>query len=228
MITPFLSVSTLRPLRLGLTLLGGISLAGHARPAAAQAPTDEAGQVSGITFTKFKSTVQAGAVQLSWSTAQEYQATHFEVLFSSTGASFAVIGQVAATGNSIPTTYTFRDPKYPAYCGTVYYKVRLVLDNGATADTPVRAVVSAPTSLLQLQASPNPFGQQLRVQISARQAGAAALSLTDTRGKVAWMQPLQLTAGLSTVEAAPLVPPGVYWLRLQQATQVQVVRLICQ
>lgn len=63
-----------------------------------------------VTLEGFTASYRNNHVQLSWSTATELNASHFEILRSSDGIQYATIGTVAANGNtSSITQYSYND-----------------------------------------------------------------------------------------------------------------------
>ena len=187
-----------------------------------------------VTLTSFTTDTQGADTRLQWTTASEKNTAYFDVERSTDGRTFTPIGRVAAQGNtSQPHTYTWTDTeKNQLATASVYYRLRMVDADTTTTYSPVRQVKveRTATGQLEMQAYPNPFQQQLEVQIIAKQAGPATIQITDVLGHRVMQGELTLTAGsnILPLDDAQKVGPGLYLLQVQQGTQRQVQRLVRQ
>ena len=181
-----------------------------------------------VELTEFTAEAQAGRALLRWTTASEKNNAYFAIESSADGRTFVRQGHVAGQGTSAqPHAYTWTDAR-PAATPAAYYRLRQV-DNDSTATySPVRLVRFAAAATLQLQAYPNPFQQQLRVQIDVAQAASATLWLTDALGQLLMQRTLALTAGSNavTLDEAPALRPGRYFVYLRQGAQRQTLSLV--
>ena len=162
-----------------------------------------------VTLTAFTATAAGPlAARLAWATASETNSARFEVERGVDGVGFAKIGAVAAAGNSSsPRQYDFRDAALPAGANGLYYRLRLVDQDGTATYSPVRAVRlgAAPAGLLIF---PNPTSGP------ATLAGAAPggpVQVLDALGRVV----LTATADAGGVALLPAPGrPGVYVVRV--------------
>ena len=169
---------------------------------------------------------------LRWQTASELKNDRFEIESSVDGRAYQRLGQVAGHGTStLAHSYQFVDKNLARYAaGQVYYRLRQVDTDGASAYSPVRTLAVPLAAGLLVQAYPNPSAPAGEVTLAIRtdQAGTATLSLTDVLGRQLGQQQVVLPAGASTVPlagASELVT-GVYLLRVQQGSYRQVLKLV--
>jgi hypothetical protein len=160
-----------------------------------------------VTLVAFTAVAQGShAVALAWTTASEVNSLAFDIERSRDGVSFAVLGQVAAAGNSAAAhRYAYLDASAPA--GILYYRLRQVDQDGTSTYSPVRSVTLGGAGLTLF---PNP------TRGAARLSGATPIALVqvlDVLGRVV------LTASADATGAAQLNLPaglasGVYLVRV--------------
>jgi hypothetical protein len=110
-----------------------------------------------VQFTAFTAALAGqAAVRLNWATASEKNSQAFEVERSLDGTAFVRIGTVATAGSSsAPRVYELLDEQLPTGTTQLYYRLRLLDQDGKAGYSPVRPVVlpGAATGLLLF---PNP------------------------------------------------------------------------
>jgi len=91
-------------------------------------------------------------------------------------------------------------------------------------NTPTESVLSADEGL---KVYPNPFGEQLQIELEAPTAGPVRMSLFDSFGRLMQQKTEVAHLGLQTFEW-PInnLPVGTYWLRLEQKGQLWGYRLV--
>ncbi|QIX62863.1 T9SS type A sorting domain-containing protein [Hymenobacter lutimineralis] len=77
-----------------------------------------------------------------------------------------------------------------------------------------------------LTASPNPFSQQLRVEVQGLANGPARISLCDMLGRSVYSEAVELRRGPNTLPVRTSAPAGLYVLRVQQGASVQQLTLV--
>ncbi|AKQ47101.1 hypothetical protein TH63_17980 [Rufibacter radiotolerans] len=172
---------------------------------------------------------------LTWKTASEKDNAYFEVQTSAnpTKEGFVTIGRVDSkvTNSSVVQSYEFinRTPKAPV----TYYRLKQVDLDGASELSKVIAVNKAVTepSNAQVKVYPNPFVQNLNVEVDAAKAGELTVVLYYVTGKKAFEQTFTVESGVSTVEL-PLnnssLSSGIYILTTELNGQVTTARVIKQ
>ncbi|MBP8240055.1 MAG: T9SS type A sorting domain-containing protein, partial [Saprospiraceae bacterium] len=151
--------------------------------------------------------------RLDWRSASETKFSHFEIERSADGATWAKIGSVPGLGNTTAEQfYQFTD-KQPLPLG--YYRLRMVdLDGSAAFSKIVSADRQKQASKLRI--SPNPFSDQLFINLYAQEAATAFVSLTDVAGKVIWQMQIAVTEGSNRLHFdLPEIPQGIYMLQMK-------------
>jgi len=161
----------------------------------------------------FEVFVESESNRLDWRSASETKFSHFEIERSADGATWAKIGSVPGLGNTTAEQfYQFTD-KQPLPLG--YYRLRMVdLDGSAAFSKIVSADRQKQASKLRI--SPNPFSDQLFINLYAQEAASAFVSLTDVAGKVIWQMQIAVTEGSNRLHFdLPEIPQGIYMLQMK-------------
>ncbi|WP_165903583.1 proprotein convertase P-domain-containing protein [Hymenobacter gummosus] len=184
-----------------------------------------------VSLTSFEAKRQGADALLTWTTAQEKNNRGFEVQVSTDGRTFRRLGFVASEAPNSTTArrYQFLD-REAGKQGLRYYRLRQLDLDGTEAFFGPKAVQFEGGVKLAVSVLPNPFGQQLSVDVTSPAAGATELLLYDALGRVVLRQPVQLGAGAQRVELREVqqLPAGTYLLRLSSAGQTGTVRVVKQ
>ncbi|UYZ59808.1 FG-GAP-like repeat-containing protein [Hymenobacter latericus] len=182
-----------------------------------------------VELASFTAERRGQAAHLAWTTASERANKGFGVEASLNGQQFRRIGWVPGKGTSTsPTRYQFVDARLQQYASPiVYYRLVQVDADGTERISPTRAITIERVGNLVAEGWPNPFGEQLTVQLQAPQPGKADFVLYDARGVVQLRFSSNVAGGPNQLPL-PLrsnLPAGLYWLAVQQAGQQQVLQL---
>jgi pimeloyl-ACP methyl ester carboxylesterase len=127
-------------------------------------PVLPGGGVIPVTLTAFTGRLVGNAVQLKWNTAQEINASHFEIERSEDGTRFVKIGRVEAKGNtSSGSDYGFADPLFKT--GANYYRLKQVDADGRFTYSVV-VLIRVNKDKQQISIFPNPAGKYVNVNVS--------------------------------------------------------------
>ena len=206
--------------RTGMTLLGEFAIGG-----------DEAVNPLPVTLTTFKAAASKGDVLTSWTTANESNNKGFVVERSVDGKNFVTVGFVAGKGNTTKTTnYNFVDAKAFALTGSqkLYYRLRQVDFNGDEHLSQVALVNNTErTTLASVETYPNPFNQNITVELMSTEQAVYTLTITDLQGKIVGTQQMNASTGINRVELnnASSWAPGVYFLNVQ-GNASQTIKLV--
>ncbi|MDB5267275.1 MAG: hypothetical protein JWP58_315 [Hymenobacter sp.] len=163
-----------------------------------------------VTLVSFSAQPQAGGVALRWATASELNNSYFDVEKSVNGTTWATAYRIAGAGTtSQPRTYEQFDRTTAT--GQRYYRLRQVDVDGQATYSPVASVKAGP-ALTDIQLYPNPSTTNAFTLAGLNGTGPWPLQLRNALGNVVYEA--QVTT--SQVEL-PLLPAGVYFLRLQEA-----------
>lgn len=154
-------------------------------------------------------------VQLDWTTLGENNSEQTEIERSNGNNLFTVIGHVKAAGNTnLEQAYTFID-SFPA-AGKNLYRIKLLDKDGRYQYSPVITVSNTKNESSVLKAYPNPFSNNLAVEITLPVQQQAQLQLTDLSGRIILQRSVSCKAGsnlLMLKETDPL-PAGTYLMRI--------------
>lgn len=167
-----------------------------------------------INLLSFDGKLAGGKTNLTWTTAQEFNADHFEVERSNTdGAGYKTLGTVAATGNSsVDQNYLFTDNN--PVSGLNYYRLKMVDKDGKfkfSSIVLIRVNVGA-----RINIWPNPFTEKVQVTIHQEKAGILQVRISDVSGKVVKLKNVTVLKGSNqfTVDNMNILLPGVYFIEL--------------
>lgn len=187
-----------------------------------------------VEFVHFSATTYQDHVKLRWETAWERNSSYFEVERCLDGKHFASIGQVKAAGESSALqVYEFRDKKgleEPA--AKLYYRLRQVDTDGAFMYSAVQVVELPLQAFRLIGVGPNPFSDQLRIQVHSTQARVLRLRLSNSQGKSVWEQQFRLPQGTDNqvyfLQLSQELQAGMYIMEVYSQEHHQVVRLLKQ
>ncbi|AIZ64811.1 hypothetical protein PK28_16060 [Hymenobacter sp. DG25B] len=184
-----------------------------------------------VELVEFKAVWHGQSPKLTWATAFEKENAMFLIERSYDGITFEVIGQQQGAGNSQNrTSYRYTDGALPVSAsGTVYYRLRQVDVTGSFSYSDVKTV-QVPTKRRNFAASvyPNPYEKALTVEVETLGTNDIICTVYDVVGKRLITRKVAakgtITQEIDFPEAASL-HTGMYYLRVQQGGQSQVIRL---
>ncbi|RZL99048.1 MAG: T9SS type A sorting domain-containing protein, partial [Pedobacter sp.] len=159
---------------------------------------------------------------LSWAAENETNLSRYELQRSENGRDFTTIGTANATGSR---NYSYTDANLTA--ALYFYRLKSVdIDGSYTYSAVVK--LNGPVKNLQLTATPNPFGNVMRLNIASPSKETATLLLTDLSGKTILQKNVNLLAGVNAIELEKLqsLAAGTYILNLLSATNKVSIRVI--
>ena len=155
-----------------------------------------------VSLSSFTAQLQAGGVQLAWSTASEVHNAFFTVERSTDGQQWDALTQVAGQGTSLQAQrYTWVDAT--PLSGLAYYRLRQTDTNGKLAYSPVVSVTNK-------VAAPSFFPNPVVDYITLSNPTAVTLLLYDALGQCC--RSILVPSGTQRVFLGSL-PAGRYWLR---------------
>lgn len=167
---------------------------------------------------------------LEWSTSSEQNSSYFELERSIDGTSYTKAGRVTAAGNSSVTRqYSFIDDISSLDAKLFYYRLKQVDISGlAKYSTVVKIKLNSKG--FAVEASPNPFADQMRVQIEATQKENAVIILTNLDGKRILVQNCSINKGSNVILLDKLdnLPGGVYLLHVNTGTEKRTLKVMKQ
>lgn len=163
-----------------------------------------------------------GTVNLAWTTESEKNNSHFEVLRSLDGKSFAEIARVNGAGNSnTKITYNYNDSK--PVSGTNYYQLRQVdFDEKSTLSRVVSATVGLNKNDLKVFVSVEK--NTVKVTYDALTAGKASFNIYNTAGVKLIGIEVQVYKGENQIQIPVSLGQAIHILKAQQGNAVATVK----
>jgi Secretion system C-terminal sorting domain len=173
-----------------------------------------------VTYSYFNGQNAGNKNTLSWATTEEVNSERFDVLRSTDGVNFSVIGTVASHGGAVLTQYTFDDNNAPA--GLAYYRLSQVDKDGKSSLSKIISVSNRKTGLY-IEKYPNPVHDNLTVTAQGNTNGTMQVVIADMQGKTILQQQWQKDLSLlkKTINVAAL-QKGVYQMIVTIGQEKQV------
>lgn len=166
-----------------------------------------------VRLLQFNGRVDAGQVYLNWSTADEFNNSHFEIERSTNGSHFTKTGSVAAKGGN-GNSYNFVDIRP---LGTVnFYRLKQVdLDGRATYSKVL--LIRSDLDKIGGKITPNPFNGNINISFQLIQEESLMIRLYNQNGQLVKQQVAKAGAGMNTISLTDLsnLPSGNYTVELK-------------
>jgi Secretion system C-terminal sorting domain len=158
-------------------------------------------------------TTDAGNM-LNWTSYDETSATRFTMQRSPDGVNFTAIGSVAGTGNGTTVNHTFID-KDPLPNTFNYYRLEWTDGSGDVAYSNIVTLNGSSVSIFQ-GLVPNPFRDEVTIQLTLPQTEAVAVRVLDSRGMLLRQIQYQGIKGSNSIEVNGLsnLPVSIYFIQV--------------
>jgi hypothetical protein len=122
-----------------------------------------------LNLLNFSAMLKSEKVNLSWTTTEQIDFSHFVVQRSTDGKNFKDVMTMMtdATVSSSINQYGYNDNISSVNSTVVYYRLQMVDNDGSYKYSPIRLVRLNADNKVQIQAFPNPVVNELRVMIPA-------------------------------------------------------------
>ena len=181
-----------------------------------------------VTLTAFNAMCQGETIQLNWSTASEFNASHYVIQNSRDGSVWTDLAEINAAGTTNQTTNYSIEAKN--FGGLSYFRlVQVDLDGATEIFGPISANCELENSSMTVY--PNPTAENFTVLIQTTATFEnATLELIDNTGRVVSSKTLDIEAGTTTIPVeSEKLQAGVYVIRMrgegEKFKPMQVVRL---
>jgi len=167
-----------------------------------------------LNIVSFKGNIQNNKVQLTWSTTNEVNVSHFEVEESSDGIHFKNIGVVMANNSTVLNKYSFSTTNLTL--STSYYRIKIQNNDGKSEYSQIVLIRNTPkTNLVVLN---NPIHEnRISLQCNNLPNGKYSLKLYNSNGQLTQQQLISIS---ETSKAIPSITlkntsnKGVYIITL--------------
>lgn len=162
--------------------------------------------------------VKAGDfANVSWKTLTEENTSHFVVERSYDGVNFTQAATQRAVGNSTSEqNYQYSDPLNYNY-NIVYYRLKSVDIDGKFSYSKIVAIRLAGGPVRELTVFPNPFTDNVKLQMNATRETAATLRVSNAAGQVVLVRNIQLQKGDNIIvlsNGLEALQPGLHILEV--------------
>ena len=198
------------------TLLGSITVNFTIQQASASFPVE---------WLDFQAKQIDHQVKLEWQTASEQNSSHFVIERRNASESFQEIGQVGAAGNSDEISfYEMIDPNPKT--GLVNYRIKQVDYDGQFSYSSIVEISVEAMEILQIYPNPVISNHPLYLRGILPQITEVNLNLISSTGKLVWQKEHFTLSNEGTALDLPRLPAGMYFLRIQNEKEIQVLKLI--
>jgi hypothetical protein len=161
-------------------------------------------------------------VLLSWTTAQEFNSSHFIIERSADGSIWNSITTVKAAGNSnTPVAYTAYDIN--PLPGVNYYRIKQVDNNGNYEYSFIKWIIH--NGRYQLVIAPNPAHDLIKITFSKKTTGQVIIQLINIEGKLFYEG--KTTIPSIKIDAARF-PKGIYFIKMIAEDEVITEKVLLQ
>ena len=167
---------------------------------------------------------------LEWATSSEQNSNYFELQRSTDGINFVKAATITAAGSSSTNrNYNYNDNISSFTARLFYYRLKQV-DISGEAKYSTIVKIKLGNKGFDVEASPNPFADQLRVQVDAIQKENATITLNSLDGRKILKQNTSLNKGSNVVLLDKLdnLPGGIYLLTVVTDSEKITVKVIKQ
>lgn len=188
-----------------------------------------------VVLTKFTVVNKANHPYLTWSTASEYNSSHFVVERSTDLISFVALEKVKASKNSsVLNSYAYTDlsTSISDLYNTVYYRLRMVDIDSKVAYSENVSVDAKRSVVAANSVYPNPFNKQAYLISNAQAGNNLQLQLLDVNGKLIGKANVTATSDSEVVDLSqlwtelPLLDAGIYFVQVTTPTATETIKLI--
>ncbi|TAF35235.1 MAG: T9SS C-terminal target domain-containing protein [Cytophagales bacterium] len=181
-----------------------------------------------VNILSFNAQQQNEDAWLTWATSEEKNMSHYEILRSVDGENFATVGRVQALNKVGVASYNFRDLNFVALpVETVYYQLKQVEQDGKHTLSAVRSINLQHTATFAVNAFPNPFADELTINIQNLNSENCQISLTDNLGRVLYTaQTNEKFAQFELNHELSSLSTGSYILSVRASSGEKFIKLI--
>ena len=176
------------------------------------------GSVTPIRLLSFNGLKEDRSVQLKWQTSSEQNSKSFDVEFSADGMLWDKIGEVAAAGvSSTERNYALRHNS--PVNGINYYRLKQFDLSNNYSYSNIVAINFTIKGVSLNSVYPNPFVNQLKIDVSSDRNEAVRIQLSDNMGRVLKVQNASIQKGVNKLVLDNLagLAPGIYNVEVKTA-----------
>lgn len=176
-----------------------------------------------VTILSFEGKKSSSFNELTWSVADEVNLSGYDLERSTDGTNFQWVATVAASGNP---GYSYKDYQAPL-SGLVYYRLKSVDVDGKYQYSSI-VKIQREFNGFQIQATPNPFINTLRIKVESPIREKMNLIITDIAGKQLLKKELPLNAGTNWISVPETASfgKGTYLLSVKSGDKMETIKVL--
>lgn len=169
--------------------------------------------------------LQESKVTLKWVAENEMETRQFVIQRSTDGVNYTDIASKPMSGPiNTPTQYSFvNDIQGLLSNNVIYYRIKAEDNLQRFAYSNIATVRLGKTT--GIRTWPNPFVNEISITFNGLASGKTDISITDSRGTVAWSGVFDTKRGLNqlSVNGVDKLPPGIYLVTLHERSSSQLL-----
>lgn len=215
--------------------IGGSDLSNNPNTAAPDDPTiinlAACGPPLPVDLLSFTGSYKDNSTLLNWVVASEINSAYYTIERSTNSIDYCTIGTQLIAGNSYNRQqYRFTDNLENQYDKLFYYRLKIVDIDGRFKFSNIVLIRKNQIATTGIKVSPNPVmgGDLITVRFDATDNSQVELSVIDMTGRIVATQQNSTSAGTNSVTLLNVnnLKPGMYIIRMNNASGVQTTRLI--
>lgn len=172
-----------------------------------------------VSLLSFSAAYRNGSTVISWETENEVNFSHYELgRKTETAADYTTIDSKTAKGNSTVSSYQSTDNISSLTADVVYYRLKMVDNDGKFKYSQVVMVRKEKKSLSGISINPNPVlsGASTTVRLESERSSQVSLRVLDMAGRQVLQQQNNITSGTNSIQVNNLNKAATRFIHLIQ------------
>ncbi|MEO9211336.1 MAG: alpha-amylase family glycosyl hydrolase, partial [Ginsengibacter sp.] len=176
-----------------------------------------------VTILSFEGRKISNSNILTWEVADEVNLASYELERSYNGKDFLMISKTEATGLS---KYSYTDIDAPS-SGITYYRLKSV-DKDGKFQYSLIVKIQRNTTLWQVQATPNPFVNTLKIKLESPIQDKVKIIISDMSGRQLFNKGTSISTGTNWIEMNETASfsKGTYLVSIISSTQTETLKVV--
>ncbi|PWT97103.1 MAG: hypothetical protein C5B52_14460 [Bacteroidetes bacterium] len=182
-----------------------------------------------VSLSELNAQQKSNEVELTWSTASEYNSAGFQIERSDDGMHFTKIGSVNARGTTnSKTNYTFED-KDPLG-GSAYYRLKMIDTDNSFQYSNVVVLRTMDKNFVSGRIAPNPFVNQFEVSLTLNNADEVRIRIMDHSGRIVHLEEQRASKGSNHIVVNSLsgLSAGIYFVEISSSNDRLIQKIVKQ
>ena len=167
-------------------------------------------------FTEFGGIQKSELVNLNWKVANNQSAKYFELERSTDFSHFESVGRIDAVHNQVYASYQLADNIGAIQSKTVYYRIKMVDDNGNVEYSRIVAFALSAVKHAEMRITPNPADKMIQISVNSPANTSSRIMIYDMTGKMVRSISVSLQDGANvfTIDDLDRFGKGIYLVKV--------------